>query len=192
MIGSQNKDIVFKLYQDSRTVFDVSDVALLCGEHNRASLSKKLNYYVGAGKILNPRKGIYAKADYRKEELAVKLFTPSYLSLHFVLLQAGVIFQYSESVTAISYLSRTLQVDNQDYVYRKVKPDLLYNWHGISQDQAGVYKASPERAFLDLLYLEPDFYFDYLDSLDRSRVNGLLRVYTSAALNRRVKRMLSL
>jgi len=63
---------------------------------------------VRAGKFLNPRKGIYAKSGFSKEELACILYTPAYISLEYVLQKAGVVFQYDPALTAVSYLSRII------------------------------------------------------------------------------------
>ena len=57
------KDIIGSVYNDKRTVFKLIDIAQLSGEVNFLSLNNKLNYYVRTGKLLNPRKGIYAKED---------------------------------------------------------------------------------------------------------------------------------
>ncbi|MBO7368474.1 MAG: hypothetical protein J6U24_07770, partial [Paludibacteraceae bacterium] len=78
---------------------------------NVKDLSKSLNYYVKNGLLLNPRKGIYAKKNYNKEELACSVFRPSYISLEYVLGRAGVTYQYSEEITSVSYLSRTIEID---------------------------------------------------------------------------------
>ena len=53
------------------------------------SLNKKLNYYVLMGKLLNPRRGIYTKPDYNPEELACVVYTPSYISLEYVMQKSG-------------------------------------------------------------------------------------------------------
>jgi len=187
---SSSNDIVIKLYQDTRTVFKISDIALLTEDNNPASLARRLNYYVKTGKIINPRKGIYTKPGYNSEELASKLYTPSYISLQYVLQRAGIIFQYSETITAMSYLSRDVEVDGQTFTYRKAKQQILYNWAGIRQSEQGIFQATPERAFLDLFYLEPRFYFDNLNPLDRNLVAELLAVYSSSTLSRRVKKIL--
>ncbi len=192
MYGSQNtqNDIILKLYQDTRTVFKISDIALLTEENNPTSLARRLNYYVKTGKILNPRKGIYSKPGYNSEELANKLYIPSYISMQYVLQRAGIIFQYSETITAMSYLSREVEVDGQTFTYRKAKQQILYNWAGVIQSEQGIFQATPERAFLDLCYLEPRFYFDNLNPLDRNLVAELLAVYSSSTLSRRVKKIL--
>ena len=60
MISSQN-NIVLGLSEIPRTAFNTNGIALLLNEKRGSSLSKKLNYYVQKGLLLNPRKGIYAK-----------------------------------------------------------------------------------------------------------------------------------
>jgi hypothetical protein len=49
------------------------------GETDFQSLNKELNKLVRMGKLLNPRKGIYAKSNFNPEELACILYTPSYI-----------------------------------------------------------------------------------------------------------------
>ena len=97
---------------------------MLTGETNFQSLNKKLNYYVHAGKLQNPRKGIYTKPGYEPEELACSIYRPSYISLEYVLQKAGVVFQFDSRITLVSYLSRNIEVDTREYRYRKMKDDL--------------------------------------------------------------------
>ena len=81
MSGSQNAgNIIIAIYQDMRTVFRLIDIALLTGETAFQPLNKKLNYYVKTGKLNNSRKGIYTKTNYNPQELACKIFIPSYIS----------------------------------------------------------------------------------------------------------------
>ena len=189
MSGSRKKNnrIVLSLYQDKRSVFRLIDIAMLCAETQQKSLSKKLNYYVQKGQLENPRKGIYAKKGYNPEELACILYTPSYISLDYVLQKAGIIFQYDRQITAISYLSRSLEVDNQFYRYRKIKNSVLLNPIGIKTDDQHISTAKPERAFLDKLYIDPNSHFDNLISLNQDLINKLLPIYQSKALTERIK-----
>jgi len=80
--------LILSIYKEVKTVFRLRDIALMLGERDFESLNKKLNYYVRTGKLLNPRKGIYAKPDYSSEELACILYTPSYISLETSIWQA--------------------------------------------------------------------------------------------------------
>lgn len=192
MNSSQNTegDILFSIYRAKRSVFRLIDVAQMTGETDFLSLNKKLNYYVRTGKIMNPRKGIYTKPDYDPAELACIIYTPSYISLEYVLQRSGIIFQYSNDLTAISYLSRSILVSNRTLVYRKIKGEILVNTVGINRMENHVNIASPERAFLDMLYLSPDYYFDNLNPLNKGFVGEILPAYKTAALEKRVRRLL--
>ncbi|MBK9391141.1 MAG: hypothetical protein IPN68_13470 [Bacteroidetes bacterium] len=176
-------DIVLALYKESRTVFRLKDIAILVGEESFQSLNKKLNYYVQTGKLENPRKGIYAKPGYNIEELACTIFSPSYISLEYVLQKAGIVFQYDSRITSVSYLSRDIDVGNQHFVFRKIKGSALVNTMGIIRQTNHINIASPERAFLDLLYLEKDYYFDNLNTLDKDLIYRLLPLYQSRSLS---------
>lgn len=188
MTGSQNSkfDILLALYQDSRSVFRLKDVAMLSGESDFQVLNKKLNYLVRQGKLLNPRKGVYAKKDYLREELACNIFVPSYISLEYVLQKAGVVFQYDTAITSVSYLSRSIVVGDDSYNYRKIKSPVLLNTRGIQRLSNHVNMATPERAFLDLLYLNPLYYFDNINPINKDTILSLLPLYDSKALNARV------
>lgn len=187
MFGSQNNDVLLTLYRDNRTVFRLIDVSMLTGETDLLVLGKKLNYYVRKGQLHNPRKGIYSKPEYNTEELACRIYSPSYLSLEYVLQKSGVIFQYDSQMTLISYLSRSVVIKDQYFRFRKLKGPILINTNGIIRQNNQVNLACPERAFLDILYLEPNYYFDNLHPLDKSVIKRILPVYQSNALNRRIK-----
>lgn len=192
MISSRNNsnDLVLAIYQDIRTVFRLNDIAILTGETNFQSLNQKLNYHVRTGKLQNPRKGIYAKPAYNAEELVCTIYTPSYISLEYVLQKAGIVFQFDSGISLISYLSRTIEVENQTYVYRKMKGEILVNTAGIIRQNNQVNIATAERAFLDLLYLNAESYFDNLSPLNKYLVYKLLPVYHSKVLTMRVNKLL--
>jgi len=192
MSGSQNKsnDLIFSLYKDASTVYLLSDIALLLGETNFESLNKRLNYFVRTGKLENPRKGIYGKYGFNKEELACRIFIPSYISLEYVLQKAGVIFQYNSQITSISYLSRSIEIGGTVFAFRKIKGEIMVDTTGIIRNKNGVNIATPERAFLDILYLDGDYYFDNLNVLNKDLINILLPIYQSNLLSKRVKKLL--
>ncbi len=192
MNSSQNvrKDLLLSVYQDKRSVFRLTDVAQLTGETSFNSLNKRLNYFVRTGKIMNPRRGIYTKPVYNPEELACTIYTPSYISLDYVLQKSGIIFQYDSRITAISYLSRSIEVEGRIFIYRKIKGEILVSTAGISRLESHVNIASPERAFLDMLYLDPYYYFDNLKPLDITIVRDFLPIYQSAALSKRFNKLI--
>ena len=137
----------------------------------------------------NVRKGIYTKIEYDTFELATKIFTPSYISLETVLKKEGVIFQTYETIFVISYLSRIIDVDSKQIQYRRIQEKFLLNRNGIVQKQNFAI-ASKERAFLDVLYLYKEYYFDNLNILDRKEIFALLDIYQSGTLSKKVREIL--
>ncbi len=192
MSGTQKikSDISLSVYRDKRTVFRLTDIAMLTGESDFMSLNKKINYIVKTGKLNNPRKGIYTKPDYNNEELACVIFTPSYISLEYVLQRTGIVFQYDTAITSVSYLSRQIEINRQLYTFRKIKNEIIIDTSGIARLDKGINIASPERAFLDLLYLSPGFYFDNTNPLNKREIKKLLPIYRSDALIKRTKNLL--
>ena len=187
---NKNNNIVLSIFKDDRTVFRLKDIAMLVGESDFTSLSRKLNYAVRTGKLQNPRKGIYVKPGYKPEELACSIYTPSYISLEYVLQKEGIIFQYDSRITVVSYLSRNIIVENHAFKFRKIKGIMLVNTTGIISQNNHINTATAERAFLDMLYLEKNFYFDNLNPLNKETVHKLTPLYQSKALHQKVNKLL--
>jgi hypothetical protein len=186
MVHEKEENIIFELYRNTRTVFRINDIALLIGKEKTSALRKILNYYVQTEKLLNPHRGFYAKESYKPEELACLLYPPTYISLEYVLQRAGVIFQYESAITNVSYLTRETEIDNQIFRYRRIKGEILVNAAGGVLNKNNTNIATPERAFLDMLYLNSRYYFDNLHVLNKKKVKELLPVYNSQALEKRV------
>ena len=167
----------------------MKDIALLTGETNFLSINKKLNYHVKTGKLQNPRKGVYTKLGYNQEEMACTIFTPSYISLEYVLQKAGILFQYDSRISVVCNLSRSVELESQTYLFRKIKGELLINTSGIIRKDNQINIASPERAFLDLIYLSPKYYFDNLNPLNKELVFKFLPIYQSQAMNKKVTKL---
>lgn len=185
---SLRDNIMLALSESPRTAFNTKSIALLINEKRDSSLTKKLNYYVQKGLLLNPRKGIYAKRNYNSEELAGLVFVPSYISLEYVLQKAGVIFQYDSAITSVSYLSREIEMLEQTFRYQQIKGEILYNLEGIER-RDNINVATPERAILDMMYLNPECYFDNLNTISKKCIIQLLPIYQSKRLNERVKEL---
>ncbi len=180
---------ISRLLRAKNTVFTFKDVSLIWQETNPDLIKRRISYYVKTGKLYRIRKGIYAKdKNYDKFELATKLYTPSYISFETVLTRAGIIFQYYSQIFVASYLSREVTIDNQIYSYKKIKDGILTNPCGV-ENKENYSIASPERAFLDILYLYKDYHFDNLSSLDWEKVYKILPIYgKSKVLKERVER----
>lgn len=189
-MNSSRNDILLRLYESPKTVFSMAGISLMTDESREGILAKKLNYHVKEGRLLNPRRGFYAKNPYNPEELASMLYTPSYISLEYVLQKAGVVFQYDSCITVVSYLSRSVEVDGIEFCYRRIKGEVLANMSGITC-RGNVNIAIPERAFLDVMYLNPEYYFDNLRPLDFKKVSTLLPIYDNKRMGNRIKNLLN-
>lgn len=175
------------IYGSKQTVFTSREIAILIGEKDINNLKSKLTYYVKTGKLIRLRRGIFSKnAAYDKNELAVRIFTPAYIGFETVLAKEGVIFQYYEATFIASYLSRDLNFKENKFKFRKLKNEILVNQQGLI-NQGTYFKASKERAFLDMLYLFGDYYFDNLRSIDWNACFDMVDMYKNKALERRLK-----
>lgn len=183
---AKQKDLILQLYKADNTVFTAKDIALIWQETNLNTLKSKIHYYVKRGSLQKIRRGIYSKdSNYNRYELGTKIYTPSYISLETVLQNEGVIFQNYQSIFVISYLSREIHCDNQNYVLRKLKDDILMEKMGI-EVRNNYSIATKERAFLDAIYLYQDYSFDNLGSINWDLCFEISNIYSNKSLLRRL------
>lgn len=165
------------ILRENRTVFTFKDILLLWRETDTDTAMARINYYVHKKELYPIRRGIYAKdKNYNRLELAMKICTPAYISFETVLLAQGVIFQHYDSIFIASYLSREIVCDNQKYIFKKIKNRVLTNVLGLEKKE-NYFIASKERAFLDTIYLNKNYYFDNLSSIDFGKCFELLPIY---------------
>lgn len=160
-----------------QTVFSFKDLILIFKIDNLDNLKSRVHYHISRGDLYPIRRGLYAKnAHYDPFELATKIFTPSYISFETVLSKAGIIFQYYSQIFVASYQARELVCDGKSYTFRAMKQTILTNNMGI--EMYNNYSiASPERAFLDILYRHKSYYFDNLEPLNWEKIYTLLPIY---------------
>lgn len=185
----QKGNYLSAILRSGKTVFTTRDIALLWQEPVTSATRVRLNYYVNRGDLYRIRKGIFAKdRRYNRLELATRIYTPSYVSFETVLVKEGVIFQVYERIFVASYLSREITIDQQSYSFRKIKTEVLTDVIGIDHiDETSI--ASVERAFLDTLYLNADYQFDNLRTLDWNKVMGISRIYNNRRMTQIVDRL---
>lgn len=151
---------------EDQTVFTLSEVATYVNKSPDQNLISALSYYSKNGKLIRLSKGLYAlDNNYSRQELGNKIRQPSYISLYTILQEHGVVFQVYTSVFSISNRTEEFIINNQNYIYRKLKSQILLNNLGITEER-GIFKASLERALLDKIYLDGDEYFDNLRQVD--------------------------
>ena len=181
------KTLILDIYNSKNTVFSIKDIALIWGESNADLVKRRVYRYVKAGKLYAIRKSFYAKdKNYDKLELAIKVYTPSYISFETVLGRAGVIFQLYGQIFVASYLTREITADDQKYSYRKIRDSVLTNNAGIEHKESYSI-ATPERAFLDVVYLNKNYHFDNLSQLNWGKVFEILPVYGNKRMEEKVK-----
>ena len=181
------KSDILNILRSNKTVFSFQDILLASKDKNPDLLIRRLNYYIKKGELYSIRKGLYAKdKNYNRFEAANKIYTPSYISFETVLGKAGVTFQYYSQVFAASYLTREITADGQIYSYRKIKDSVLTDNAGIEQkDNYAI--ATPERAFLDIVYLNKDYHFDNLSTLNWNKILEILPIYANKRMEKDIK-----
>lgn len=152
---------------------------LLAGAVNPADVRRQLSRWVQAGRLQQLRRGLYSLAPpYQKIKphpfvVANQLVRGSYVSLQSALGYYGLIPEYVPLVTSVT-TGRTGRWETAlgEYLYRHVKPALFggYVRSEVSPGQAA-FVATPEKALLDLIHLEPGA--DALPYLEELRLQNL-------------------
>jgi hypothetical protein len=176
------KDIL-RLHQ---TVYSFKELALIWPQAEIKTIKSRINYYVRHKDLYAIHRGLYAKdKQYDRFEVATKLYTPSYISFETVLKAAGIIFQHYNQIFVAAGQSKTIVCDHQTYTFNRIKSSVLTNPLGIEiKEQYSI--ASSERAFLDILYCNNDYYFDNLSPLNWKKVYEILPIYNNKRMNKLV------
>jgi len=179
-------NLIAKLYQSPKTVLTNKDLALIWEETNQNNLKAKIVYYVKQGALIRLTRGVFAKdKNYNPKELATSIYTPSYISFETVLREAGVIFQHYDTIFVAGPWPKTMTIDKTNITFRKLKDTVLFNPVGItSNNNYGI--ASTERAFLDMIYLFPRYYFDNLKPINCEKCFELAKIYENKQLIKRL------
>jgi hypothetical protein len=180
------KDYISMLLRLNNSVFTFKELSLIWNEPDVNLIKKRVYRYTKTGKLHSIRKGIYAKdKNYDKLELANKIFTPAYISLETILSREGILFQHYDQIFVVSYLSREIFCDGQTYVFRRIKEVILTNTLGL-EEKGNYYTASKERAFLDTIYLNKNYHFDNLSSINWDKCFEMLPIYDNKAMAKRL------
>ncbi len=180
------KNAIAEIYKTQRTVLTSKELALIWSESRADNLKTKIRYYVKQGSLIPLTRGVFAtRADYNVKELASRIYTPSYISFESVLREKGVIFQHYEATFIACPYSKIVSIKGNNIVCRKLKDSILFNAKGVDSSK-NCNTASLERAFLDMIYLSSNYYFDNLQPVKWERCFELLDVYNNKELEKRV------
>jgi predicted transcriptional regulator of viral defense system len=181
-------NLTARLYQSPKTILTNKDLALIWQETSPDNLKAKISYYVKQKTLIRLTRGVFAKnKDYNPRELVTSIYTPSYISFETVLREAGLIFQHYDAIFVVSRWPKTITIDKHTFTFRKLKDEVLFNPTGIiSKDSYSV--ATVERAFLDMIYLFPNYYFDNLKSINWEKCDELVKIYNNKELIKRLNK----
>jgi hypothetical protein len=142
------------LLRSGHTLFTIDDLSLYWKQADRNRVLESARAYVKRAKLWRIHQGIYSLTPkYERVQLAAKLNSPSYITGWYVLARSGVVFQYyGEGVTSFALRGRRFFIDEREYLYHKVKSEVFFNDLGIIKND-DYWIASPERAVVDMLYL---------------------------------------
>ena len=160
----------------------------LAGDVDPANVQKQLSRWTKAGRLYQLRRGLYAVAPpFQKVKphpflVANRMLQPSYVSLQSALAYYGLIPEVVP-VTASVTTRRPTRWDTPlgSYAFRHVKTELFRDVHLLEVgDEQRAFVASPDKALLDLIYLEPgadshqylkELRVQNLEKLDLDRLN---------------------
>ena len=135
---------------------------LLAGVSNPASANVQISRWREQGRLIQLKKGIYLLAEpFRKVEvyephLAALLQKPSYLSLEKALESHGLIPEAVPVFTSVT-TKRPARFETAlgSFQYRHIQEALFWGYEAATVRGQTAFLACPEKALLDLIYLNP-------------------------------------
>ncbi len=154
------KYIEFKKIFEKMPVFSLSDIHTISPAFHRQQLTQWLK----KGYIQKLKKGFYFFSDRTIDDeifnhIANKIYSPSYVSLELALSRYEFIPESVYGITSVSSRkTQTIVTPVGTFIYRHIKPELMFGYE--LRESANIhYKlAFPEKAILDFLYLNSDLH----------------------------------
>jgi predicted transcriptional regulator of viral defense system len=136
---------------------------LLAGDVDPADVRRQLSRWVAAGRLYQVRRGLYALAPPFQKVVphpflvANGLVHGSYVSCQSALAYYGLIPEYVAVVTSVTAARPgRWETPLGVYQFRHVKTELVYGYRLVDvTDRQQAFVATPEKALLDLVYLQP-------------------------------------
>jgi len=182
--------------------FDLATVVQLTGER-RASIRIQLSRWRRSGKLISLRRGMYAfpeigtAGSINRALLANSLYRPSYLSTYWALGFYGLIPEKVVMYTSVTRrVTRSFSNPLGQFQYRSVKDAAFFGYKPRRIGTDKVLIAEPEKALLDLWYLESgdwsqarmrEMRFQNAEVVDLQRMNAFADRYQSPRMVKAVK-----
>lgn len=182
---------------------------LLAGDVDPANVRRQLSRWTDAGRLYQLRRGVYALAPpYQKVKphpfvVANLLVRSSYVSLQAALAYYGLIPEYTPVVTSVTTRRPgRWETPLGTCEFRHVKTEWLHGYQRLEvSDGQWAFVAVPEKALLDLVYLQPggdapaylaELRLQALDRLDLGRLVRLAGESGSPKLRRAARHVMAM
>lgn len=204
---------VVRSFRD-RPFFESRELVLLF-EEPEAQVQARLSRWQGQGKLIQLRRGRYLlPEDQRRAEpsvfyIANYLYRPSYVSLHSALEHHGMIPEaVGVTLSVTSLHGREWETPIGAFRYRSIRSDRFWGYREERLSNAGergaqhrFLVADPEKAILDLVYLEPGEWtgerldalrLQNLEAIDGDRLRAAAQRFGSPKVQRAGERLIAL
>ncbi|MDD3998005.1 MAG: hypothetical protein WCR91_07925 [Sphaerochaetaceae bacterium] len=152
----------FKEFFISLGCFSIHQVKVWNEKFDRNNLRR----WEKQGKLIRLRQGFYTFPTVTEHGdapfyFANKIYAPSYISLESGLSFHGIIPEGVIQITSVTARKTKIFQNNLgSYIYRSIKPDLMFGYtiqQSTLSHRWSIMMASPEKALLDYLYLNPHY-----------------------------------
>ncbi len=179
---------IIELYNSKNTIFSLDELKNIFWISNIQVLKNKIWFLKSKWILYSPTRWIFYLKDKQinKFELANKIYSPSYISFFSALYIHSIIFQYQDDVYLAYKKTDTKKILDFEIKLKTLKKEILLNPSWIINN--GLYSiATPERAFLDTIYLFWDIHFDNISKLDYKKIIELIPIYKNKPLEQKAK-----
>lgn len=185
-------------------VFSLQDIKKV----DKTFYRSRLNEWQNKGYIRKLRRGYYIFADQILNEavlfsIANKIYAPSYISLEMALSYYGLIPESVYGITsAATNKTNHFKTEVGEFIYRRLKPQLMFGYQIISVGEVSFKMAEMEKAILDFFYInahiqnEADFtelrinVEEVRAKLDSEKIIKYLSSFNNKSLERRINKFL--
>ena len=174
----------------TKRIFKLAETLPLFGAADLAPVGEKKSYlniilsrFAKRGAMVRLRKNLYVSKSYidntdRKgafsdyvEFIANKLYSPSYLSLDYVLHEHNMLTELPRNITSVA-LRKTDRFTNDlgNFIYHKIKEELFLGFNVEKKGKFSILKATKAKALFDFLYFRKRLLLDK-EAVEELRLN---------------------
>lgn len=184
------------LLRNKLLLFSPRDVELL---FRLSAMQTKyfLRTWTKKGYLLRLKRGLYAQTRYlpSEEEIANRLYQPSYLSFEYALSRYGIMPEAVYAVTSATPMpTRTFSVQDKTFFYGTIKKKAFTGYTAEKLQDRTILIAEPEKALVDYLYfvsLGKKSWNDRfrVSHLNRKKLEQYARLYERRSLLRLISKL---